>query len=82
MKILFKILKVDQYGKAAFNSALGFISNQNKAVDPISGSGAVGHVMPKSMADNKDVKAHHLLVLLLRLRQVSSYILRILVRSF
>jgi hypothetical protein len=52
----------------------GFAFQKNVAIAAAQTSGAIAHIMPKSLGDNKDVKAHHLLVLLLRLRQVETFL--------
>ena len=52
----------------------GFAFQKNVAIAAAHTSGAIAHIMPKSLGDNKDVKAHHLLVLLLRLRQVKAFV--------
>jgi len=53
---LFFHSKVTEFGKSAIST-----SDSTKVPH---------HVLPNNLGDNKDVKAHHILVLLLRLRQV------------
>ena len=55
----------------------GFAFQKNVAIAAAHTSGAIAHIMPKSLGDTRDVKAHHLLVLLLRLRQVKKSIFSI-----
>jgi hypothetical protein len=51
---------VTEFGKSAL-STFGTSTDQSQVTS---------HILPKSLGDTKDVKAHHILVLLLRLRQV------------